>query len=297
MSPESERLRRVTRTPPEPELEREVDFGRYARAVLARWWLPVAGLILGAVAGFLLATSESSVYQAQATVYLGQPLSATGGTSLTGPVSDAPGVAAIARSQVVVEEVSAQVGIPPARLRRSISANAVGETRRAAASEVTLVGISVRGSESAKVEQAANLLAAAVVERVSRYANAKIETLEQRLAAQERGLESVDARLETLTAAIQDQSGLSSVERLTLTNLLGVLELQRAGLADERLQTEQLLSLAREVERGSVVTEAAAAKVDARSSRTSIVVGAFIGLLVGLAAALLWEPVARLRAA
>jgi hypothetical protein len=43
------------------------------------------------------------------------------------------------------------------------------------------------------------------------------------------------------------------------------------------------------------VTEASAARVDARSTRTSIVVGAFIGLLLGALAALLWGPLARLR--
>jgi len=33
----------------DPEAEQEVDFGRYLRLVAARWWLVVAGLILGAV--------------------------------------------------------------------------------------------------------------------------------------------------------------------------------------------------------------------------------------------------------
>ncbi|MGH3113182.1 MAG: hypothetical protein ACRDOP_06925, partial [Gaiellaceae bacterium] len=69
-----------------------------------------------------------------------------------------------------------------------------------------------------------------------------------------------------------------------------------ASAQDTILSVEQLLTVAREVERGRVVTEASAARVDARSTRTSIVVGAFIGLVLAALAALLWGPVVRLRA-
>src|SRR5919198_1207257 len=41
--------------PVPPELEDEVDLGRYWASVAARWWLPLAGLVLGAVVGFLVA--------------------------------------------------------------------------------------------------------------------------------------------------------------------------------------------------------------------------------------------------
>ena len=42
-----------------------------------------------------------------------------------------------------------------------------------------------------------------------------------------------------------------------------------------------------------MVTHAAAQKVSARSRRNPLVVGAFIGLILGLLAALLWDPAVR----
>ena len=45
--------------------------------------------------------------------------------------------------------------------------------------------------------------------------------------------------------------------------------------------------MAREVEKGRVVTVASATKVDARSNRSAIVVGVIIGGIVGIALALL----------
>jgi hypothetical protein len=294
MSPDSEPLRRAPRPAAELDVEREVDFAGYARAIAARWWLLALGAVLGALLGFLLGRADGSTFQAQAIVYLGQPLTATGSASISSLASDPSGVAAIARSQEVIEEVAGQVGMRPAELRRGISASALGERR--AQTTVTLVGITVRGDERAPAERAANLLAEQVVNRASSYADAKIATYEQRLEAQQGRVETLERQLDEVAAAIQ-RGDLSSAEQLTLTTLLAVRQEQLAEAQDQVLSVEQLLTQARDVERGRIVTEASAARVDARSTRTSIVVGAFIGLLLGALAALLWGPLARLRSA
>jgi len=295
MSPDSEPLRRAPRPAAELDVEREVDFAGYARAIAARWWLLVLGAVLGAVLGFLLGRSDGSTFQAQAIVYLGQPLTATGSASISSLASDPSGVAAIARSQEVIEKVAGQVGMRPAELRRGISASALGERR--AQTTVTLVGITVRGDERAPAERAANLLAEEVVDRASSYADDKIATYEQRLEAQQGRVETLERQLDEVAAAIQRGGDLSSAEQLTLTTLLAVRQEQLAEAQDQVLSVEQLLTQARDVERGRIVTEASAARVDARSTRTSIVVGALIGLLLGALAALLWGPLGRLRSA
>lgn len=294
MSPDSEPLRRAPRPAAELDAEREVDFAGYARAIAARWWLLVLGAVLGGVIGFLVGRSDGSTFQAQAIVYLGQPLTATGSAGISSLASDPSGVAAIARSQAVIDEVAGQVGMSPAELRRGVSASALGERR--AQSAVTLVGVTVRGDERAPVEEAANLLAQEVVDNVSSYADAKIATYEQRLEGQQDRVAALERLVDDVAAAIQAESELGSAERLTLTTLLAVYQEQLADAQDQILSVEQLLTVARDVERGRIVTEASAARVDARSTRTSIVVGAFIGLLLGALAALLWGPLARLRA-
>src|SRR5438876_12060607 len=66
--------------PPPPELaDDEVDLGRYWAAVAARWWLPLVGLVVGAIIGYLVAVGGGSTYQAQAVVSLGTPLAVGGG--------------------------------------------------------------------------------------------------------------------------------------------------------------------------------------------------------------------------
>ena len=57
----------------------------------------------------------------------------------------------------------------------------------------------------------------------------------------------------------------------------------------------QLLNLAESVESSRVVEPAAASKTTARSSRTSLLIGALIGLLIGAIAALVADPIAARR--
>jgi len=70
------------------------------------------------------------------------------------------------------------------------------------------------------------------------------------------------------------------------------MEQRRGTLEQDRLQALGLLAQAEQVELPRVIDRGAAAKTTARSARNSVVVGGLIGLIIGLAAALLWEPIA-----
>ena len=281
---------------PELDAEREVDFGDVGRRILRRWWVVLAATVLGGLIGFLTSLGGGDVYVARTTLYLGQPTSPTGSTQVPSLATNPSTVNEIVRSESVVQDVAREVGVPPGQLRRGISTRTITATSATARQQQQnpLVQISVRGPWPDRTGPAANLLAEAVVTEVSGYVDAKVEALETRLASQSRELRSIDARIDELQRAVGER-GLSTIERLTLLNLMGLAEQRRGILIEDRTDTEQLITLAEEVERAQQLGEARAARVPAQSPRSSIVVGALLGLLVGLALALLWDRLGFLR--
>lgn len=277
---------------PDPDAEQEVDFGRYWWRIVGHWWVVAAGLILGVVIGYLVSLGGGTTYQAKATVFLGQPLTPSGNAQIQSLQTNPSTVSQIVKSQSVVLATADKVGVPPGQLRSGISTKAVAGSL-SKVGQTQLVEVSVRGPWKRQSAEAANILARTVVERVSGYADTKIEQYTALKDSLDEQIASSDEAIQSYQDAIADATGLSSAERLVLVGLLQSEQQQRSQLVQLRTETELSLSLARDVERGQLVTAAASSKVAAKSRRSSIVVGGVIGLVVGLLGALLWEPVGR----
>ncbi|HLG07646.1 MAG TPA: hypothetical protein VI409_03125 [Gaiellaceae bacterium] len=286
---------------PELEDEQEVDLSSAWQRLKVRWWLPVGGLVVGAVVGLALALSGGSVWRAQTIVYLGQPFAPLGGGQIQSLATNPRTVGEIIRSESVLKQVSEATGIPVSKLRSSISTRellAAGQLRGIN----PLMEIAVKGSGPTRVEHAADELAEHVVERVSLYVTEKTTLLKQQVVTSEAQLEVVNERIESAQeqqADVLADRSLPLDQRLLLTaNLNSVIttaDARRAALQDDLFEARQLLNLAESVESSRVVEPAAASKTTARSSRTSLLIGALIGLLVGAVAALAADPIAARR--
>jgi len=284
---------------PELDVEQEIDFGRYWDAIVARWWLPAAGVVLGAIIGFLVQLGGSETFKATAQVYLGTPL-APGGAA---PVSSAPTSLGLVTNLVTAESsiktAAARAGLKPGRLRGHVTTKPIlGITGGRLGTPAPLIAITVTGSPPRKVAAAANGLAAIVVRRVSGYSNTKIQALTDNLAYDDRQLEALQDRLDAARAnqeqVLKDKSISATNKLVALANLNSVITLalqQQNTLSQDRFEVQQELSLAQNVEASSVVSPAAATPTSGPSKRTGAVIGALIGLLIGLLAAVLWEPV------
>ena len=267
----------------EPEVE--IDLGRLGRSLLRGWWLIVASIAIGAVIGVLVASSGGELFQARASIYLGQPLATSGGSQLQTLQTNPSSVGQIVKGQDLVRSVAEQVGLGPSALRRNISTRTVsGFVTRSG--QTPLVEVIVRGTDRAKVTEAANLLAQAVVSDLSSYAVAKIASLEAAIVEQDRELADLDRELEQFDTVIEDAS-VPAVERAVVAIASQAANQRRGVLVDSRSKTQLDLTVAQEVELGRVINEASATKVDARSRRSSVVVGAIVGGIVGIGLALL----------
>jgi hypothetical protein len=286
---------------PELEDEQEVDLSTGWQRLKVRWWLPVGGLVVGAVVGIALALSAGSVWRAQTIVYLGQPFAPLGGGQIQSLATNPRTVNEIIRSEAALKAASEASGVPVSKLRSSISTRellAAGQLRGIN----PLMEITVKGSGKRKVELAAAALASRVTERVSVYVTEKVRLLEDEVVTAETQLDEANARIrsaqEQQAEIIADRSIPVDQRLLVTANLNSVVtttDARRAAIQDSLAESKQLLNLAESVESSRVVEPAAASKTTARSSRSSLLVGALIGLLLGAVAALVADPIAARR--
>ncbi|MFL5944451.1 MAG: hypothetical protein ACJ74C_03290 [Gaiellaceae bacterium] len=263
------------------DAEQEVDLGRYWSAIVARWWLPLLGLIVGAFIGYLISLGGKEVWKASSNVYLGASYSAVGSVFLQGPQANPSTAGTIARAESSIESAAARAGMRASDLRGHVSTAAISTGSGSTVVRTTgnpLVRITVQSSTRRRAQAAANALAAIVVERLSPFADRKIDTLKAQIAAD-------DEQIQRL------RGGLASGDAVAKA----VLGVQLGEVLDDQLSAKQQLVQAQEIERPKILTRAAAAQTTARSRRNSVVVAAFLGLVLGIIAALVWEPVARRR--
>jgi capsular polysaccharide biosynthesis protein len=259
----------------DPEAEQEVDFARYARLLAVRWWLLAAGIVAGAVIGYLVSLGGTQVYKASATLYLGQPYTAGGNSQLQNPQTNPSSVGAIVNSQQVDQGVATQCKVNASEFRNGISTQAVtGALSKNG--QNPLVKITVQARKAKVAACAANALAAVALKKLGTFARAKISSFSNEIATD-------DQYIKTLQTAISSPT-VSGTDKLILQTQL------RSYQQDKINATLQLLQ-AQQVEAPRLLAGAAAQKVTARSRRNTVVIAALIGLILGALAALLWDRV------
>jgi hypothetical protein len=264
----------------DPEAEQEVDFARYVKLLGVRWWLLAAGLVAGAVIGYLVSLGGNQVFLAAATVYLGQPYTPTASALIQDPQTNPSSVVQVVNNQAAINTVANLCHTKPGAFAKGISTQAVatGASTKGGATAVNpLVKVSVQSKKAKVAACAANQLALEVVKKLGVYPDAKIKNLQAHIAIDNADIE----RIQNATTS----PNISDTDKLLLQTFLHQDQLDKTTNA-------QLLLLATTVEKPYVFANAASHKITARSRRNTVVIGALIGLILGAIAALLWEPVA-----
>lgn len=266
----------------DPEAEQEVDFARYGRMLAVRWWLLAAGLVAGAVIGYLVSLGGTQVYSASATIYLGQPYSPTGAAPVITPQTNPSAVAAVVKSESVDDKVASQCRTKVGAFKNGISTQAVASGSSSSAKTGgavqanPLVMVSVQTRKGKVATCAANGLARAVVDVLGRYPARKIAIYQSHIAFDNKDIKTIDQAIAN--------SSISTTDKLILQTTLRSDQLDLSTYSGLLLETKN-------VELPQVLTPAAAHKITARSRRNTVVIAAIIGLILGILAALLWDRV------
>src|SRR3954471_22757089 len=178
----------------DPEAEQEVDFGRYWRLLAARWWGPAAGIVVGAVIGYLIALGGNQVFKATATLYLGQPYTASGNSQLQSAQTNPSAVRVIAHAESAIATAANQCKAKPALFRGGISTQSVAGNL-AKNGQTPLVSLTVQSRKRKVASCTANAIAALVVEKLSRYATQKINNFNQQIANYNNDIKTINDAL------------------------------------------------------------------------------------------------------
>ena len=280
----------------DPDAEREVDLRSAWSRLAARWWLPVGGLVVGAILGILVSLGSAQVYKAESLLYLGQPFTPGGGGQIQSLATNPKTVSETIRSEAALQKAARAADMRLGQLRGNVTSSTVttaGQPRNLS----PLVTIQVLGPTRSKAERAANSLATSVMAQVSPYVVQKIAQLKTQIEGDESQIEDIGRRISTAeqqqSLALADPKLSLSEKLLVSTNSNATInnaEQRRGTVLQDLNSAKQLLSLAENVEQSRVVQPALARKASATSRRNAAAVGGLIGLLVGALAAVLADP-------
>src|SRR5436305_702317 len=124
--------------------DEEVDFGRYWAALVARWWLLLIGLVVGALVGYLVASGSKQVTRASITIFLGQPLGASGGAPIQTLGTNPSTVRTVIHSRDAIDKAATAASVDSKAFQSGIaSAPVAGFVAKLG--QTPLVGITVTG--------------------------------------------------------------------------------------------------------------------------------------------------------
>jgi uncharacterized protein involved in exopolysaccharide biosynthesis len=262
--------------------EREVDLARWRKSVVTHWWVPVAGIIVGAILGAAFALRGGTSYSATALISLGQPTS-PGGAVVNSFGTNPRAVSQVVSSAAAQAQAADKADLRSGALRGHVSVAQVGTATGAGASRTTpLISLTVTGKHSLNTAAAANVLADLVVQKTTAsYVGIKIRTFETTYAQVTKQIASINTRLAVIGEAEQAAKKLDALSQLVVVSQEDNAETRLGNLIAQQETLQQQLAFAKEVESAKVVEPAKSVKTSARSRNSSLVIGALIGLLVG----------------
>lgn len=276
----------------------------YFRRAMRRWYVIVLSVVAAVALVFLHGVSGATKQAAAtASVYLGQPFTPGGASVLTTtPLSNPQISIQYVTAPQQIAKAAAAAGIDHRSLRKHVSVLASSPAGSGAAGKASTGGgpptisINVEGPWTrGKVQTAANSLAQSLVAYANRYTTMKTNLIAGRVKTEQaemQVLKEVQQRAHTNLAAI-DSSSAAPLDKVAASSPF-VSDLSSAadqiGTLTLNLTNDQVaLVAARDIESSQFISHAVGHSVSAATRRSSLIIAAMVGLIVGIGLALAWE--------
>jgi hypothetical protein len=260
-------------TPPQEErqllssaaVDPDVDLGRLLRRVRRRGVLLLLCSVCGLVIGYAVGRTGQRGFQARTVLYVTQ----------TGGLAQPAALASMARSPSLLAAAATRTGVSTEALLSSMSATAIGAARTTGAP--LSFQISIRARHRRAAVAASRLIARALLGRIDDFQVAQVAAARAVLANTRRELADLNRR-----QAVAES--LSRSDLAVRATALGLIEEARSTVSRRMHGAQTELAQARAQQ--SQIVSTSAVPVGARSLAADAIVGASIGLLLGLLASL-----------
>ena len=269
-------------------VRQEVDLGRYARRVLAFWWVVVIFLVIGIVVGLTRSTTTKMTYQASAVVAVGQPLTPNGATVQGAPQANTALPATILKEQGTQDVATKAAGLKEGALVGHVSTQVVQSSVKSV-NVTPLVTITVDGPWGKnQVAAAANALAAELVRQTSTYQASQAKLLQEQVTGLQGQIATLTAANATAMSAL-GKLGTTPIEQANRAIYSSIISSNNSlayGLNADLADARGSLSLVTEIEMSTVQSPARGRVINGETKHASLVTSALLGLIIGIAAAL-----------
>jgi hypothetical protein len=271
---------------------------------MRRWYVIVLAVVAAVALVFLHGVSGATKQSAAtASVYLGQPFSPGGASVLNSTPLSNPQISIqyVTAPQQIAKAAKA-AGIDHRSLRNHVSVLSSSPSGSGAAGKASTGGgpptitINVEGPWTrAKVETATNSLAQSLIDYANRYTNIKTNLIAGRVKTEQaemKVLREVQRRAHANLQAI-DESSAAPLDKVAASSPF-VSDLSSAadqiGSLTLNLTNDQVALVAtKDIESSQFISRAVGHQVSAATRRSSLIIAAMVGLIIGVALALAWE--------
>jgi hypothetical protein len=288
----------------QPERLDEVRVSEYAGRVVRRWYVVVACIVVAVLLVVLSSSQNGQRYQAQTTVFVGQPLTPTESGPITSTVVSNPtSASAFVRSTRTMQKAASTAGVTLTALRNATSVTILSATSvtklTGGNANVQLVVLGQQGWSRLQVQRVANSLAQSLIGWANIYQRTKASLLSKQITFDTTSMNNLQLTLERAKTALDQvsSSGLSATDKASREAPL-LATIADAGsrfdeIAQSRTTYQLYLAASTTVEAAGYVQQPSITRVTASSRRSSIIVAAFAGLIIGVLLALVWETFRR----
>jgi capsular polysaccharide biosynthesis protein len=270
--------------------EGDIELGPYFKVLLRNWWVIVALIVIGIVAASVFTLATKKTYAATSSVYIGQVTDANG-NPMPGLSSNAKAAVELVQSDAVLKAAATQVGKgeTAAHIRNGLALDTPTSAVKGATTVVNFVNITVTDTKPQRAADAANALAAMLLQRLSPTTDAKIAALQQQIAAQSAELAAAGKRSAQAVAALRAIAlggGSATEKALASAPYIGIVQsaaTEREPLLIANRDNQLMLLVAQNVEKPSLLHEAAVPETaSGPNMKLNLAAGLVAGLVVGI---------------